>query len=169
MTGSSAQATQDHLAPVDMRTGAQHPGSAAAARWVTGGRFTELIDDGDYDAQHVEVPAGFATPLHRHTRYAEHFYAVSGSFEFWACDAHRVIAPGESITIPIGTAHALLAGDGGGSGLIVSRPAGFAKVVRDSGTATEDAFKLDVFVQAAVEAGDEILGPPGTRPAPSME
>ncbi len=164
MTGGSAQATQDHSAAVDGRSERHDRRSACVPRWVTGGRFTELIDDGDYDAQHVDVPAGFTTPLHRHTRYAEHFYAVTGSFEFWAGDDHRLIGPGESITIPIGTAHALLAGDGGGRGLIISRPAGFAKVIRHSGTETEDAFDLDVFVQAAVQAGDEILGPPGARP-----
>lgn len=160
MTANSAPTSHDHPAVVDVRAEAPHPGSTSPTRWVTGGRFTELIDSGDYDAQHVQVPAGFATPVHRHTRYAEHFYAVAGTFKFWAAGKLRLIAPGESITIPIGTAHALLAGEGGGSGLIVSRPAGFAKVVRDSGTETEDAFDPERFVQAAVEAGDEILDPP---------
>ena len=71
-----------------------------------------------------------------------------------------MIDSGESITVPIGTPHALFAGDRGGKGLIASRPAGFAKVVRDSGTETEDAFDLDRFVHAAIEAGDELLDPP---------
>ena len=135
-------------------------GPTSVPRWVAGGRFTELIDDGDYDAQHVEVPAGFATPVHLHTRYAEHLYVVAGSFKLWSAGQLRVMEPNDSITIPIGAAHALLAGDGGGTGLIVSRPAGFAKVVRDSGTETEAAFDLERFVQAAIEAGDEILDAP---------
>ncbi|MGO9888718.1 MAG: cupin domain-containing protein [Solirubrobacteraceae bacterium] len=139
---------------------AADPGTGSVTRWVAGGRFTELIDDGDYDAQHVEVPAGFATPVHLHTRYAEHFYVVAGSFKVWAAGTLRGIDPGESITIPIGRAHALLAGEDGGTGLIVSRPAGFAKVVRDSGTETEGAFDPGRFLHAAIEAGDEILDPP---------
>ena len=42
----------------------------------------------------------------------------------------------------------------------MSRPSGFAKVVRESGTETEDTFDLQRFVRAAIQAGDEILGPP---------
>jgi mannose-6-phosphate isomerase-like protein (cupin superfamily) len=160
MTATPAQDRQQRTASTDAHSEAPDPGSRSVTRWVARGRFTELIDDGDYDAQHVEVPVGFATPVHLHTRYAEHFYVVRGSFKVWAPGTLRVIDPGKSITIPIGSAHALLAGDEGGTGLIVSRPAGFAKVVRVSGTETEGAFDLDRFVHAAVEAGDEILGPP---------
>ncbi|MGA2011878.1 MAG: cupin domain-containing protein [Solirubrobacteraceae bacterium] len=160
MTASSIQDRQPRPTNADEHSHTTHPESASVTRWVAGGRFTELIDDGDYDAQHVEVPAGFATPVHLHTRYAEHLYVVAGSFKFWAAGKVRVIDPGESITVAIGTAHALFAGDRGGKGLIISRPAGFAKVVRDSGTETEAAFDLERFVHAAIEAGDEILDPP---------
>ena len=161
MTATPAQDGQERTASSDARSEAPDPGSRSVTRWVAGGRFTELIDDGDYDAQHVQVPVGFATPIHLHTRYAEHLHVVRGSFKVWAAGTLRVIGPGESITIPIGSAHALLAGDeGGGAALIVSRPAGFAKVVRVSGTETEGAFDLDRFVHAAVEAGDEILDLP---------
>jgi mannose-6-phosphate isomerase-like protein (cupin superfamily) len=160
MTASPTQARHQRTPRTDAHSDAPDPGTGSVIRWVAGGRFTELIDDGDYDAQHVEVPAGFATPVHLHTRYAEHFYVVAGSFKVWTAGTLRVIDPGESITIPIGSAHALLAGEDGGKGLIVSRPAGFAKVVRESGTETEGAFDLDRFVHAAIQAGDEILGPP---------
>ena len=160
MTATPTQDRRQHTARADALSGAAHPGSGSVTRWVAGGRFTELIDDGDYDAQHVEVPAGFATPVHLHTRYAEHFYVVAGSFKVWFAGTLRGIDPGESITIPIGRAHALLAGEDGGKGLIVSRPAGFAKVVRDSGTETEGAFDPQRFLRAAIEAGDEILDPP---------
>jgi len=160
MTATPTQARQQRTARGDAHSEAPDPGSVSVTRWVAGGRFTELIDDGDYDAQHVEVPAGFATPVHLHTRYAEHFYVVAGSFKVWGAGTLRVIEPGESVAIPIGSAHALIAGDDGGKGLIVSRPSGFAKVVRESGTETEDTFDLQRFVRAAIQAGDEILGPP---------
>jgi len=155
MTASPTQASQQ-------RTSNDAPCTRAplVTRWVAGGRFTELIDRGDYDAQHVEVPAGFRTPVHLHTRYVEHLYVVAGSFRFWTGGELRTLDPDESITVPIGTAHALLAGDEGGTALIVSRPAGFAKVVRESGTDNADAFELEHFARAARDAGDEILDPP---------
>ena len=125
-----------------------------------GGQFVELIDDAVYDAQDFNIPPGFVTPLHRHTRYAEHLYVVVGSVDIQIEGDRHVIAPGESVTIPSGTPHALAAGERGASGLILSRPAGFANVIRSSGAATKDRFDLDQFVSAAMAAGDEILGPP---------
>ena len=129
-------------------------------RWVMGGQFVELVDDGTYDAQDVQLNAGFATPLHRHSRYAEHLYVVAGAFQLRLGDDHRALGPGESVTIPVGTPHSLAVGEGGAHALIVSRPAGFANVIRASGAATADNFDIGDFVRAAIDAGDEILAPP---------
>jgi quercetin dioxygenase-like cupin family protein len=142
------------------RNDSGHPQPRAAIRWVMGGQFVELIDDAVYDAQDFNIRPGFVTPLHRHTRYAEHLYVVVGSVDIQIDNERHVLTAGESATIPTGTPHALAAGERGASGLILSRPAGFANVIRSSGAATKDRFDLDQCVSAAMAAGDEILGPP---------
>ena len=53
--------------------------------------------------------------------------------------------------------------------LTIASPSGFAKLIRLLGTVepTKDVMDpklVEQFMQKSIELGDEILGPPGTRP-----
>jgi quercetin dioxygenase-like cupin family protein len=127
----------------------------------TAGRF-DLIEGGG-------LP-GFQTPLHRHNRYAEQMYVLEGEFTVWAGARTAVLRPGDVYTIPAGTEHAVaITGGGPGRARVVAWPSGFARLIMgagapDTGGATGGTPDMALFERLCSEVGDEILGPPGTRP-----
>ena len=159
---------------------AENPNSTeqevARAFWVFDYRLTILADRGDtegrYDLVEGIVPAGFETPLHRHTRYSEHVYQIEGETTVWLEGRAVVLGAGESLPIPPGTAHAVGAtGSGPARSLVVASPSGFARLIEEAGIPDTDgtpppagAFDMELFGRVSAELGDELLGPPGTRP-----
>ncbi len=133
-------------------------------RWFGFARFRTLYDSDDYDLQESVQPAGEQTPLHRHTSYVEHLFVVEGEVEAWVGNRHLSLVPGESVTVPVGVAHAIRAGAGGVRAVVSSRPGRFAKFIAAVGTTQEAAPDLEAVGREAAAIGDELLGPPGTLP-----
>jgi mannose-6-phosphate isomerase-like protein (cupin superfamily) len=149
--------------------------SMTRSYWLFGVRFTVHAhhDDtaGRYDLVEGGGPSGFQTPLHRHTRYAEQFFILEGEFTVWAGGRTAVLRPGDTFTVPAGTAHAVaITGDGPGRALAVASPSGFARLIMRAGTPDTDGSlpaappDLALFDRVSAEVGDENLGPPGCRP-----
>ena len=144
--------------------------------WVSDNRLTILADhddtEGRYDLVEGLAPAGFETPLHRHTRYSEHVYQLEGETTAWLEGRAVVLGAGESLLIPPGTAHAVGAtGPGPARALVVASPSGFARLIEEAGIPVTDgtpppagAFDVELFGHVSAELGDELLGPPETRP-----
>jgi quercetin dioxygenase-like cupin family protein len=147
----------------------------AHSYWLFGTRFTVHANHEDtagrYDLVEGGGPPGFQTPLHRHSRYAEQFYVLEGEFTVWAGGQTAVLHPGDTLTVPAGTPHAVaVTGDGPARGLVVASPSGFARLIMGAGTPDTGAAPPAGLPETArierlcAEVGDEILGPPGTRP-----
>jgi quercetin dioxygenase-like cupin family protein len=126
---------------------------------------------GRYDLVEGSGLPGARTSLHRHNRYAKLVYVLEGEFTVWSGGQTAVLHTGDVFIIPAGTAHAVaVTGDGPARGLVVASPSGFARLVMGAGTpatgAAMTAWPLDMerFDRICAEIGDEILGPPGSRP-----
>lgn len=147
----------------------------ASSYWIFGSRLTVVADadatDGRYDLIEGEFGPGSETPLHRHNRYMEQLYVLEGELTVWAGPQGAVLHAGDAFTIPPGTAHAVAAtGDGMTRGLAVASPSGFGRLITAVGTpdadgaAPPDSLDVALFERISAEIGDEVLGPPGTRP-----
>ena len=140
--------------------------------WLLGTRLTVLGTGGVYDLVEGWFPASAQVPPHRHGRYSEQIYVLSGEFTVWTTGHKTVLRPGEDLTIPAGTAHALaVTGDGPGRALVATSPSGFARLITEVGTPAEGdqaplptATDMDRLLRLSAEVGDEILGPPGALP-----
>jgi mannose-6-phosphate isomerase-like protein (cupin superfamily) len=144
--------------------------------WLFGARFIVHANHEDtagrYDLIEGGGPPGFQSTLHRHNRYAEQFFILEGEFTVWAGEQTVVLHPGDTFTVPAGTAHTVaITGDRPGRALAASIPSGFARLIMEAGTPdTGDpppTGQPDLALYARIEAeiGDETLGPPGARPA----
>jgi quercetin dioxygenase-like cupin family protein len=144
--------------------------------WLFNTRLTVLAchaeTGGRYDLVEGWFPPGTQTPPHRHAAYSEQLFVLEGDFTVWAGAHKAVLRPGDTLTIPAGTAHVVAAtGDGPARALVVGSPSGFARLVIEAGTRDEGgkvppsaATDMDRFLRISAELGDEILGPPGTLP-----
>ena len=83
-----------------------------------------------------------------------------------------MLRPGDTLTLPAGTPHAVAAtGNGPARALVVASPSGFARLVTEVGTPDEGggvppsaAPDRDLFLRVFADLGDEYLGPPGALP-----
>ena len=67
---------------------------------------TSEESDGERTLGELEVaPGGKVTP-HYHLGYTERFAVIEGQLNVQVGDVHRVLGPGEELTVPIGTVHA---------------------------------------------------------------
>ncbi|MEH1899679.1 MAG: cupin domain-containing protein, partial [Nostoc sp.] len=105
-------------------------------------------------------------PLHRHTRYSEQIYVLSGEFTVWAGEKKAVLSAGESFLIPTATPHTVaVLNEQPARVLVVAAPSGFARLIAAVGTLDEkETPDMELFERICLEIGDEILGPPGTLP-----
>lgn len=155
----------------------QAPEQNARAFWFFGNRHQTVLADHDdtegrYDFVEALAPAGSETPLHRHTRYSEHVYALEGETTVWLEGRTAVLEAGDSFLIPPGVAHVVgTTGDGPARALNVVSPSGFAHLFEEVGIPDTDGtppppgdFDMELFGRISAELGDELLGPPGTRP-----
>ncbi|BAY50500.1 cupin 2 conserved barrel domain protein (plasmid) [Scytonema sp. HK-05] len=138
--------------------------------WLFGTRLTILADHtttgGQYDLIEGYFPPGTQTPLHRHTRYSEQLYVLSGEFTVWAGENKVVLRPGDSYLISPSTPHVVATvGDKPARGLVVAAPSAFARVVETVGTVEEtEPADMALYDRISAEVGDELLGSPGTLP-----
>jgi quercetin dioxygenase-like cupin family protein len=146
------------------------------AFWLFGARFIVHANHqdtaGHYDIVEGCGPPGFQTPLHRHSRYWEQFYVLEGEFTIWAGDRAAVLHPGETAIINPGTAHAVaITGANPGLALAIASPSGFARLIMGVGTPDTGGAPqggrpdMELYERIQAEIGDEMLGPPGSRPA----
>jgi quercetin dioxygenase-like cupin family protein len=127
---------------------------------------------GRYDLIEGWFPPGVQTPPHRHGAYSEQLYVLEGEFTVWAGGRKALLRPGDTLTIPAGTAHVVASsGDGPGRALVVASPSGFARLITETGTPDQGdgvppsaAPDMDLFLRVSAELGDEVLGPPGALP-----
>ncbi|WP_414586153.1 cupin domain-containing protein [Scytonema sp. PCC 10023] len=139
--------------------------------WLFGQRLHIVADHtttgGQYDLIEGYFPPGAQTPLHRHTRYSEQLYVLSGEFTVWAGENKVVLTAGESFLIPVGTPHMIgVFNDKPARGLMISAPSGFARLIAAVGTLSEaETPDMALAERISAELGDEILGPPGTLPS----
>ncbi len=127
---------------------------------------------GGYDLIEGRFPPGIETPLHLHTRYDELLYVLEGAFTVYTNTGTVTLAPGESLFVPRNTSH-VVAGTGPGvnRALTIASPGGLARLVRTVGIpdVTEGIppghpNDMVLFLRAAQETGDILLGSPGARP-----
>jgi mannose-6-phosphate isomerase-like protein (cupin superfamily) len=131
---------------------------------------TAAETDGRHDLTDGVLPADAMVPLHRHTRYEERLWVVSGTMTVWAGTDKASLRSGDYYHVPLDTPHTFHAGPEGSRALIISSPAGFAEAIARAGipahlATSETEFDLDRFMAVAAELGDVVLGPPGTTPA----
>jgi quercetin dioxygenase-like cupin family protein len=145
--------------------------------WLFGARFTVHANHEDttgrYDWIEGGGPPGFQPPLHRHNRYSEQINVLEGQFTVWADEQTAVLHASDVFTIPAGTTHAVaVTGSGPARGLVVASPSGFARLIMEAGIPDTGSPppagpppNMALFGRICAEVGDEILGPPGSRPA----
>lgn len=140
------------------------------AFWLFGTHLQILADQQDtagrYDLIEGIFMPNVATPLHRHTTYSEHLYALEGEFAVHTESGVVVLHPGDSFRIPQGAAHAVVSGPAGARGLVVASPSGFAQLIREAGTPAESSTApptappdMEAFGRASLAIGDELVGP----------
>lgn len=70
----------------------------------------------------VEVSPGAVSPMHLHRVTEELYYIVSGGGDMTVDETTRRVSPGDTIAIPIGSAHCIRAGDKGIGFVCVTSP-----------------------------------------------
>jgi quercetin dioxygenase-like cupin family protein len=119
--------------------------------------------DGNYAIMETVTQPQSGPPLHRHDRQEESFYVLDGDFVF-EVDGKRVpAAPGCSVFVPRGTAHAFRnVGSTAGRMLVTVQPAGlddFLTAVSDC-TDQQGEPNMSIVIPIARRHGLELLGPP---------
>jgi len=143
------------------------------AYWLFGTRLLILADriqtEGRYDLIEGYFPAGTQTPPHLHRSYSELVHAVEGEFTVWTPGGKTVLRPGDSFMIPTGVPHVVATLAGPARGFVVASPSGFASLITrvatkddGSGVPPSNPPDMEAFLRVSAEAGDELLGPPGT-------
>jgi quercetin dioxygenase-like cupin family protein len=125
-----------------------------------------------YDLVKGTFQPGIEVPLHIHSKYAESVYVEEGELTVFTPGKSTVLKKGKYIFIPVGTPHALLStGEKPAVALTVAAPSGLARIIRIAGLqGLEDDLTgikqndMELFMKTSAEEGDELLGPPGTRP-----
>ncbi|MBD1834943.1 cupin domain-containing protein [Cyanobacteria bacterium FACHB-472] len=138
--------------------------------WLFGSCLNIVADHtttgGQYDLIEGYFPPGTQTPPHRHTRYSEQLYVLSGEFTVWAGENKVVLSAGESFLISPGTPHVVaVLSDKPARGLVVAAPSAFARLIEAVGTLDEtETPDMALYERITAEIGDETLGAPGDLP-----
>ncbi|MGP0108538.1 MAG: phosphomannose isomerase type II C-terminal cupin domain [Acidimicrobiales bacterium] len=69
------------------------------------GSYTVLDDAAAHKVKRIEVLPGKRLSYQRHARRSEHWFIVSGTALVTLDGVQRELVPGESVDIPVGTAH----------------------------------------------------------------
>jgi quercetin dioxygenase-like cupin family protein len=146
--------------------------------WLFGTKIQILQNEHDtegrYDLLEGHFPAGAKSPLHLHTRYSETIIVLEGEVAVYTPGREQILKVGESFFIPQNVPHmvANTSLDRPFKALALASPSGFARLVTNVGIlddGTEEIAQQPHDMQAAnlalAEAGDSIIGPPGTLPS----
>jgi len=144
--------------------------------WLFGTHLRILADghqiESAYDLIEGQFPPNMETPLHLHTKYAEHIYVLEGEFTVYLGKEKITLTPGEHFLISPNTPHVVAASSKQiNRALTIASPSGFAKLIRNIGIPGTDAVQapdtpndMGLFIEFSRESGDVILGSPGARP-----
>ena len=69
------------------------------------GSFTVLDETADYKVKRIEVLPGKRLSYQKHARRAEHWMVVHGTGKVTLDGSDRLVPAGETVDVPIGTAH----------------------------------------------------------------
>lgn len=85
--------------------------------------------------EHWEMPAGFASPYHTHSREDESFYVLEGEVSFVCGGKWLTARPGAFVYGPRGIAHGFkVTGDSPARLLLLCTPGGFERFVLEQAT-----------------------------------
>jgi mannose-6-phosphate isomerase-like protein (cupin superfamily) len=145
--------------------------------WLFGTKLQVLQNendtDGRYDLLEGLFPPGAKSPLHLHARYSETIIVLEGEVAVYTPGHEQILKAGESFFIPKNVPHMIAnnSSDQPFKALALASPSGFARLVNtvgipDDGTdeTAQQAHDMKLAGIALAEAGDSIIGPPGTRP-----
>jgi quercetin dioxygenase-like cupin family protein len=144
--------------------------------WLLGAKLTVTLDDiltgSGYDVITGVFATGSEIPLHLHTGYSETIVVLEGEQTIYTPGSEAVLHSGDHLFIPAGTPHAIVSsGLQPSKALIIASPGGFAKLIKASGipenadgVIPDKPFDMPLFMKLSAPSGDQLLGPPGTRP-----
>jgi quercetin dioxygenase-like cupin family protein len=119
--------------------------------------------NGNYAIMETMTQPQSGPPLHRHSRQEESFYILDGDFVF-EVDGKRIpAAPGSSVFVPRGTAHAFRnVGNTAGRMLVTVQPAGLDDFLTELSDSTDEQGEpnMSIAIPIARRHGLELLGPP---------
>lgn len=69
------------------------------------GTFTVLDESANFKVKRIEVLPGKRLSYQKHARRAEHWFVVQGTARVTLDDCDLIVAAGEAIDIPVGSAH----------------------------------------------------------------
>lgn len=69
------------------------------------GTFTVLDESSSYKVKRLEVLPGKRLSYQKHARRSEHWFIINGLAKVTLNDVETIVKTGESIDIPVGTAH----------------------------------------------------------------
>jgi quercetin dioxygenase-like cupin family protein len=110
----------------------------------------------------IEVPAGDMPPLHVHHTYDEGFLLLDGELTLLLPGREIAPQPGEFVLAPRGVPHAYRVGGQPARFLVLSRPSGFERFVRD--VAAIENPTPEALTETGAAYDIEILAPPGATP-----
>lgn len=98
------------------------------------GTFTVLDEADSFKVKRIEVLPGKRLSYQKHAQRAEHWFVVQGTAKVTLDDRDIIVAPGESIDIPVGSAHRI---ENAGNDLLV-----FIEVQRGVYLGEDDIIRL---------------------------
>jgi len=110
--------------------------------WLGSLTLNKVMGDrtqGGVDIVDHRVPAGYAPPLHVHSRQDEVFYIIDGHFSVRCGDEQWPAEPGSLVFLPRQVPHGFIVSEAGpGRTLLINTPSGFADVVSELGERTRN-------------------------------
>lgn len=121
--------------------------------------------------EHWEIPPGFASPYHTHSREDESFYILQGEVAFVIDGKWRRVGPGAFVFGPREIPHGFkIVGDQPAQMLLQATPGGFEQFVIELGQPLTDPMAppdIPRMIETAARYGIDILGPLPEEPETS--
>lgn len=116
------------------------PDEGEAFFWLGSLSLTKLHGSQTHEGVDIvdhRVPPGYAPPTHVHDNSDEIFYIIEGHFDVHCGEQQWQAGPGSLVFLPRQVPHGFtVSGDGPARTLLINAPAGFANVISELGTAT---------------------------------
>lgn len=118
-------------------------------------KLSGAVTNGSLSIFEQLLPAGSATPMHRHDQTDEHFYVLEGAVTFYSEDGNQPCEAGSFVSVSRGNPHAFrVTSENGAKLLVISTPSEFEGFVR---AVSRPAEEVDL-PPAAPPPGPEAMG-----------